>query len=174
MQKARRHSDKIGTPTACKRKVSGSIALPYLGYFSPFPHGTGSLSVSREYLALADGAARFTQGFTSPALLRYSTWWFCLRVQDYHLLWFNFPEIFHFALPSFCRALQPHIATQSGLGYSLFARHYLGNHYYFLFLWVLRCFSSPRSPSMKNMEWQVFNLPGCPIRVSTGRAAVCT
>src|SRR4028119_949619 len=28
------------------------------------------------------------------------------------------------------------------LGSSLFARHYLGNHYYFLFLQVLRCFSS--------------------------------
>ncbi len=33
-----------------------------------------------------------------------------------------------------------------GLGSSPFARHYLGNHYYFLFLRVLRCFSSPRSP----------------------------
>ena len=50
--------------------VSGSISLPYSGFFSPFPHGTGSLSVSQEYLALADGPARFTQGFTCPALLR--------------------------------------------------------------------------------------------------------
>ncbi len=50
--------------------VSGSISLPYSGYFSPFPHGTGSLSVSQEYLALADGPASFTQGFTCPALLR--------------------------------------------------------------------------------------------------------
>ena len=29
-----------------------------------------------------------------------------------------------------------------GLGYSPFARHYWGNHSYFLFLQVLRCFSS--------------------------------
>ena len=50
--------------------VSGSLSLPYSGFFSPFPHGTGSLSVSQEYLALADGAARFRQGFTGPALLR--------------------------------------------------------------------------------------------------------
>ena len=35
-----------------------------------------------------------------------------------------------------------------GLGYSPFARHYLGNHYCFLFLRILRCFSSPRSPSI--------------------------
>ena len=34
-----------------------------------------------------------------------------------------------------------------GLGYSLFAHHYLGNHCYFLFLELLRCFSSLRSPS---------------------------
>ena len=57
-------------PTACKRTVSGSLSLPYLGFFSPFPHGTSTLSVSQEYLALADGPARFTQGFTCPALLR--------------------------------------------------------------------------------------------------------
>ena len=50
--------------------VSGSISLPYSGFFSPFPHGTGSLSVSQEYLVLADGPAGFIQGFTCPALLR--------------------------------------------------------------------------------------------------------
>ena len=50
--------------------VSGSVSLPYSGFFSPFPHGTGSLSVSQEYLVLADGPAGFTQGFTCPALLR--------------------------------------------------------------------------------------------------------
>ena len=34
----------------------------------------------------------------------------------------------------------------SGLGSFPFARRYLGNHSYFLFLRVLRCFSSPRLP----------------------------
>ena len=38
------------------------------------------------------------------------------------------------------------------MGSSAFARHYLRNHCYFLFLWVLRCFSSPRSPSLRN-DW---------------------
>ena len=57
-------------PTACKRMVSGSISLRYSRFFSPFPHGTGSLSVSQEYLALADGPAKFIQGFSCPALLR--------------------------------------------------------------------------------------------------------
>jgi hypothetical protein len=50
--------------------VSGSIALPYAGFFSPFPHGTGSLSVSQEYLALPDGAGSFRRGVSNPALLR--------------------------------------------------------------------------------------------------------
>ena len=68
MQKARRHPKRA--PTACKRMVSGSISLPYSGFFSPFPHGTSSLSVSQEYLALADGPARFMQGFPCPSLLR--------------------------------------------------------------------------------------------------------
>src|SRR5687768_7313379 len=40
--------------------------------------------------------------------------------------------------------LQPHSGRNHyGLGSSAFARHYLRNHYYFLFLRVLRCFSSP-------------------------------
>ena len=42
------------------------------------------------------------------------------------------------------QALQPRYGRNHiGLGYSPFARHYLGNHYCFLFLRVLRCFSSP-------------------------------
>ena len=57
-------------PTACGRTVSGSLSLPCPGCFSPFPHGTRALSVSRECLALADGAAGFGQGSSDPALLR--------------------------------------------------------------------------------------------------------
>ena len=38
------------------------------------------------------------------------------------------------------------VATARGLGCSPFARHYWGNHCCFLFLEVLRCFSSLRSP----------------------------
>ena len=38
--------------------------------------------------------------------------------------------------------------THSGLGSSHFARRYSGNRVFFLFLRVLRCFSSPGSPCM--------------------------
>lgn len=42
-------------PTACKLTVSRSFSLPSPGFFSPFPRGTGSLSVTPEYLALPGG-----------------------------------------------------------------------------------------------------------------------
>ena len=42
---------------------------PLPGYFSPFPHGTCPLSVTREYLGLAGGPARFTRDFSGPELL---------------------------------------------------------------------------------------------------------
>ena len=50
--------------------ISGSFSLPCSGFFSPFPHGTGSLSVSREYLALRDGPRCFAQNSSCSALLR--------------------------------------------------------------------------------------------------------
>ena len=53
----------------------------------------------------------------------------------------------------------------AGLGSSPFARRYWGNRCYFLFLRVLRCFSSPRSPPGK--PGVAGSLPpGCPIRKS--------
>jgi hypothetical protein len=56
-------------PTACKHSVSGTISLPSSGCFSPFPHGTCSLSVVEEYLGLEGGPPTFRQDFTCPALL---------------------------------------------------------------------------------------------------------
>ncbi len=57
--------------TACRQTVSGSISLPSQGFFSPFPHGTGSLSVVEVYLALGDGPPSFLQGSTCPTVLGY-------------------------------------------------------------------------------------------------------
>ena len=63
------------------------------------------------------------------------------------------------------RVLQPRIRRNgSGLGSSAFARHYSRNHYCFLFLCLLRCFSSAGSPP--NLGCQAFSLTGCPIRKS--------
>ena len=46
--------------------------------------------------------------------------------------------------------------THAGLGSSLFARRYSGNRCFFLFLRVLRCFSSPGSPPYV-MDWRMDN-----------------
>ena len=56
-------------PTVCRHPVSGSLSLPLSGCFSPFPHGTGALSVAEEYLGLEGGPPIFGQDFTCPALL---------------------------------------------------------------------------------------------------------
>ena len=61
----------------------------------PFPHGTGSLSVDDEYLALEDGPPMFRQGFSCPALLVCSLVPHVgFRIQGYHLLWPGFPSRF--------------------------------------------------------------------------------
>ena len=62
-------SGPVAPPTACRHPVSGSLSLPSSGCFSPFPHGTGALSVVKEYLALEGGPPMFRQDFTCPALL---------------------------------------------------------------------------------------------------------
>src|SRR4051812_11736727 len=75
MQKARSQSSLTAEamsqpPTACRHVVSGSLSLPAQGCFSPFPHGTRSLSVTRESLALEGGPPSFTPD--SSELGRYS------------------------------------------------------------------------------------------------------
>src|SRR5450432_4301118 len=62
-------SPREGAPTACRLPISGSVSLPLSGCFSPFPHGTCSLSVVEEYLGLEGGPPMFRQDCTCPALL---------------------------------------------------------------------------------------------------------
>ena len=134
-------------PTACRRMGSGTISLPCQGCFSPFPHGTGTLSVSREYSALPDGPGGFTQDSSCPALLRIPLRRGRLRVRGCHPLRPAFPGRSARLPASDAAVLLPRGSLDPrGLGWSPFARHYWGNHCCFLFLGVLRCFSSPRSP----------------------------
>ena len=55
-------------------------------------------------------------------------------------------------LQTITSVLQPRYSRNYiGLGYFAFARHYSRNHYCFLFLRLLRCFSSPGSLSLRNV-----------------------
>jgi hypothetical protein len=66
---------------------------PLPGFFSPFPHGTSSLSVDYEYLALEDGPPIFGQDFTCPALLvARSVPPPAFLIRGYHPLWPAFPD----------------------------------------------------------------------------------
>src|SRR3954468_13594986 len=71
------------------------------------------------------------------------------------------------------QSYNPQAARRLSLGSSLFARHYLGNHYYFLFLRVLRCFSSPGwLPTC--VGYYTFSIVSCLIRTSWDIMLVCS
>ena len=115
---------------------------------------------------MADGPAGFTQDFSCPALLRVPLRFAWLRVRDFHPLWRRFPAASTHHVSCDPAALQPPYGrNRKGLGSSPFARHYWGNHVCFLFLRVLRCFSSPRWPPA-TAGCHPFRMTGCPIRRS--------
>ena len=73
------------------------------------------------------------------------------RVLGCHRLWLRFPSYSANLFLAVAWILLPHSCRNtSGLGCSAFARHYWRHHCYFLFLRVLRCFSSPRSPPLRD------------------------
>ena len=159
-------------PTACKRTVSGSISLPCSGCFPPFPHGTGPLSVFRECLALRDGPRRFGQDSTCPALLRCHLRYFTVIRTGLSPSTVALSNTFWFPKVSLLMVLQPrHVRKHIGLGSAPFARHYSGYRLFFLFLRVLRCFSSPGSPTLTSvLDLQSSGLPHSDIR---GSIPVC-
>src|SRR3954451_21584112 len=71
LQKARHQATaEAATPFDCLwARGFRYYFTPLPGCFSPFPHGTSSLSVAKEYLDLWGGPHRFTPVFTVPALL---------------------------------------------------------------------------------------------------------
>ena len=124
--------------------VSGSVSLLCSRFFSPFLHSTGSLSVSREYLALPDGPGRFTQNSSCSALLRIPLCFARLRVRVCHTLWTAFPDCSARLISCNDAVLQPRpCRNMAGLGSSPFARHYWGNHCLFSFPAGTKMFQFP-------------------------------
>ena len=155
MQKARRHSISQA-PTACKRTVSGSfhslsqgsfhLSFTVLVHYRSF----GSIQPYQMVLVYSDRV--------SPAP-PYSIHYDSLRLQDFHPLRSNFPVTFY--------SLYHNL-----MGFSAFARHYSRNNYCFLFLQVLRCFSSPGCLLISEMLYLQYS--GFPHSDIYGSTLVCS
>ena len=168
LQKVRDHTLNRAL-SACKLTVSGSISLPSRGSFhlsltvlfaighmvvfsllgwSPFlPSG---FLVSRRTPDSASLAQYFVYGIVT-------------------LFDLPFQVIRLFIQILFCSPYPTGITTR-GLGFSDFARHYSRNHCCFLFLRVLRCFSSPgslRIPIYSVYDNTVLTVLSSLIRIST-------
>ena len=125
---------------------------------------------------MRDGPRRFTRDFSCPALLRHRLGPESrFRVRGSHPLRRPFPGAFRYRSsrpPS--AALLPRARPQDrpGLGCCAFARRYWRNRCYFLFLRVLRCFSSPRS---LDAFWRRGGVPaaGLPHSEIRGSQGIC-
>ena len=120
-----------------------SVSLPSRGFFSPFPHGTCPLSVTTEYSGLESGLPGFGRGFTCPALLGIPA-----RAEGASRTGLS-PSAARLSRRSRSRPPPPvQVPQPPGAGprvwaWSAFARRYLRNRSFFLFLRLLRCFTSP-------------------------------
>ena len=139
--------------------VSGTISLPSRGTFH---HSLTVLSTigHQEVFRLSEWSRQIHSALHGNAATREQihTYRMCFRLRDSHPLRPGIPT---------CSTNQQHHAEKStafsssapqhrtrnpcqvshapGLASSAFARHYSRNHQCFLFLRVLRCFTSPRS-----------------------------
>ena len=102
---------------------------------------------------MGGGPPDFPQGFSCPAVLRILPCFFGFRLRDFHSLWSAFPKPFDYPLKSLVQSITPS-CTHDGLGSFPFARRYSGNRCFFLFLALLRCFSSGSSLPYV-MDWRM-------------------
>ena len=93
---------------------------------------------------MGGGPPDFPQGSTCLVVLWILLAAYRFRVRGFHPLRLAFPKPFCYPLAHLLQSVTP-LCTHSGLGSSHFARRYSGNRCFFLFLRVLRCFSSPGS-----------------------------
>ena len=131
------------TSTACKHRVSGSLSLPSRG---PFHLSfTVLCAIGHQVVFSLTGwspllPTRFhvSRGTLDPAVLAQ----FSLTGLSPSLAGLS-RTVLLTSLVTF--AVRTPECSHSGLGSFPFARRYSGNHYCFLFLRLLRCFSSPGS-----------------------------
>ncbi len=137
---------------------------PLPGFFSPFPHGTSSLSVSKEYLALDDGPPIFNQDFSCPGLLASSHYnaLSCTGLSPFIAL---LPNRFHFCVITINDWALP-ISLAATLGISV---------YFFSFGYLDVSVPRVRLPHLCiQCEIRVSRLVGFPIQISPGINACLT
>ena len=121
---------------------------------------------------MRDGPRRFRQDSSCPALLRWSLWFITVTRTGLSPSTVALSKAFWFPDEALLKLLQPRIVRkQHGLGSAPFARHYSGYRLFFLFLRVLRCFSSPGSPTLSSVL--ALQASGLPHSEMLGSIPVC-
>ena len=118
------------------RCFSSPGSLPYVMYWRMDDWSSDVCS--------SDLPRSFHQGSTCLDVLWIPPCHLSLRVRGCYPLWRDFPILFCSGLRDKCRSTTPR-SKLLGLGSFHFARRYFGNRCFFLFLRLLRCFSSPGS-----------------------------
>ena len=118
---------------------------------------------------MGDGPPSFPQDFSCPVVLGIPSPLHSLSHTGLSPSMDRLSSTILLGSEGFCRVPQPPTRRNgSGLGSFRFARRYSGNRDFFLFLRVLRWFTSPGSPppSMNSKtDDPDFSRPGCPIRI---------
>lgn len=124
---------------------------------------------------MGDGPPRFQQDSTCPAVLR-----ILLRINSISntrllLSLANPSRLFFYGVHNlYCSPTTPK-CKHFGLPFCRFARRYSGNRICFLFLQLLRCFSSLRIPLLSLTDRSTsYQLAGSPIRKSLDQRSLTT
>ena len=88
---------------------------PLTGFFSPFPHGTGSLSVAKEYLALGGGPPGFPRDFTCLVVLRITAFYLLLSPKGLLPAAVELSSSIRLVTSKIMQVLQPHTEAWFGL-----------------------------------------------------------
>ena len=150
LQKVRRRTYRA--PTACKHRVSGSLSLPsrgpfHLSFTVLCAIGHWVVFSLTEWSPLIPTRFLVSRGTLDSAML--------VLISDTRLSrsFAGLPRPFSYQFQINYAVLTPKNKFL-GLGSFPFARRYLGNRCFFLFLRVLRCFSSPGSLPYV-MDWRM-------------------
>lgn len=129
-------------PTGCKHTVSGSLSLPSPGFFSPFPHGTVRYRSSCVF-SLGRWSSQFPTGFLVSRGTQDPSSCFACSCTGLSPALAGLPRPFHSTRRSLSKSYNP-ACLHKRFGLLRFRSPLLAESY--LFLELLRCFSSLGSP----------------------------